>query len=64
MKKSPIISLLRYLAIAGNIVFVLWIAFNAMDEGFKGTLVEKASAIALTGLLAANSFLLIKRAEN
>ncbi|MGZ3753623.1 MAG: hypothetical protein ACXVAY_01610 [Mucilaginibacter sp.] len=64
MKKSPVISLLRYSAIAGNMVFVLWIAFNAMDEGLKGTLVEKASAIALTGLLAANSFLLIYRGYN
>ena len=24
---------LRYLAVAGNILFVLWILFNAMDEG-------------------------------
>ena len=29
--------MLRYLAIAGNIVFVLWILYNGIDEGFQAT---------------------------
>ena len=28
---------LRYLAIAGNIIFVLWILYNGIDEGFQAT---------------------------
>ena len=50
---------LRNLAIAGNVLFVLWIQFNAMDEGFKGTLPEKLSAAGLIGLLIVNSALLL-----
>ncbi|BAU53301.1 hypothetical protein [Mucilaginibacter gotjawali] len=61
METKPLITLLRYAAVCGNIVFVLWILFNAMDEGFRGTLPEKLSAIGLIGLLAVNSLLLLKK---
>jgi hypothetical protein len=30
-------NLLRYLAVAGNIVFVLWILYNGIEEGFQAT---------------------------
>ena len=30
-------NMLRYLAIAGNIIFVLWILYNGIDEGFQAT---------------------------
>jgi hypothetical protein len=54
MKKdsSLITELLSIAAIAGNVVFVLWILFNGINEGFKGTRVEKVSFITLMGLLA------------
>jgi len=61
MNTQKLFLLLRYAAMAGNISFTLWILFNAMDEGFKGTLIEKLSAIGLIGLLALNCILLINR---
>jgi amino acid permease len=51
MNKNLIFKLLRYLAILGNIVFVLWILYNGIDEGFQGTRVQIASYIALILLL-------------
>jgi hypothetical protein len=61
METKPLITLLRYAAICGNILFVLWILFNAMDEGFRGTLPEKLSAIGMIGLLTVNCFLLLRK---
>jgi len=49
---------LTVLAIAGNIIFILWILYNGINEGFVGTLPEKVSYIGLMGLLAVNSILL------
>ncbi|MDR3695831.1 hypothetical protein [Mucilaginibacter sp.] len=63
METKPLITLLRYAAIGGNILFILWILFNAMDEGFQGTLPEKLSAIGLIGLLSVNSILLLRKAS-
>jgi hypothetical protein len=54
---------LTILALAGNIVFILWITYNGIKEGFEGSLVEKASYIGLMGLLAINSFLLFGRSN-
>ncbi|HWZ03479.1 MAG TPA: hypothetical protein VNX40_07670 [Mucilaginibacter sp.] len=61
METKQLITLIRYAAICGNILFVLWILFNAMDEGFQGTAPEKFSAIGLIGLLSVNSILLLKK---
>jgi len=61
MNNKQLSDLFRYAAIAGNILFVLWISFNAMDDGFKGTLVEKACGITLIMLLATNSFFLLRK---
>lgn len=61
METKPIITLLRYAAIGGNILFILWILFNAMDEGFRGTMQEKLSAIGLIGLLTVNCTLLLTK---
>ena len=33
-ENSPIIELLSWLAIAGNILFVLWILYNSINESF------------------------------
>lgn len=61
--KSPLIVLLS-LAIAGNLLFILWILYNAAKEGFQGTLPEKVSALTLIALLATNTFLLLRSRGN
>lgn len=58
MTQNPVLSLLRIIAIAGNVVFILWITYNGIDEGFKGTLPQIASYIGLTALLILNIVLL------
>ena len=62
-EKSPIIELLSWLAIAGNILFVLWILYNGINESFQGTTIEKISYITLMGLLAVNAFLLLRKTK-
>jgi len=49
---------LRYVAIAGNALFILWIIFNAIDSGFSGTVPEKISFAALLIVLALNIYFL------
>lgn len=63
MRNKQLMFFLRYAAIAGNVVFILWILFNGINEGFKGTLPEKISYISLIALLAVNSFLLLNKAN-
>lgn len=58
MKKSDIYNLLRGLAILDNLLFILWVLFNAIDEGFKGTIYQIISATGLWALLSLNIFLL------
>ncbi len=53
--------MLRYAAITGNIMFILWVSFNAMDSGFKGTIYEKISGIGIILLLSLNIFLITKK---
>ena len=60
-ENSPIIELVSWLAIAGNILFVLWILYNGINESFQGTTIEKISYITLMGLLAVNALLLIRK---
>ncbi len=50
---------LRHVAIAGNILFVLWILYNGIGEGFRATRPEIASCIGLIVLLVLNSLLRI-----
>jgi len=52
--------ILRYVAVAGNVVFILWIAFNAIDSGFKGTIYEVVSGMGLIFLLWINIILITK----
>jgi len=61
MVKNDIWKLLRYMALAGNAVFFLWIIINGINEGFKGTPVEKVSYIVLLALLVVNFTLIYKR---
>jgi hypothetical protein len=49
------------MTVIGNVVFVLWIIFNAIDSGFKGTGPEKLSLTGLILLLALNSYLILKK---
>ena len=60
-ENSPVIELLSWLAIAGNILFVLWILYNGINESFQGTMIEKISYITLMGLLTVNALLLIRK---
>ncbi len=53
---------LKPVAIVGNTLYILWIVYNGVDEGFRA--VGSVQAIALIGLvllLALNLFLLRKR---
>jgi hypothetical protein len=63
MKKetSFIIELLTWAALAGNILFMLWILYNGIHEHFRGTLNEKLSYIGLVGLLAINTILIFRK---
>ena len=61
MNNKQLNDLLRYAAIAGNILFILWISFNAMDEGIKGTLVQKVAGITMILLLGTNIFFLLRK---
>ena len=50
---------LRYIAMAGDALFILWIAHNAIDEGFRSIrTVEAASLTGLVFLLGLNIVLL------
>ncbi|MGA3291830.1 MAG: hypothetical protein ABSC49_01640 [Candidatus Microgenomates bacterium] len=49
---------LRYLAILGDVLFILWVSFNGIDEGFSGTIYQKLSYIGLVSLLILNIGLL------
>ncbi len=62
MNKKPIILFVKYTAVTGNIIFILWILYNGgIDEGFKGTIYQKISTIGLFGLLALNIFLILRK---
>jgi hypothetical protein len=51
---------LKYVAIIGNVIYVLWILYNAIDEGFSASLVQAASGLGLVALLALNVILLMR----
>ncbi len=50
-----------YLALTGNLTFILWMTVNGIDEGFQGTGPQIASYVGLVGLLLLNSLLLVRR---
>jgi len=51
----------KYLAILGNVLFILWITYNGIDEGFKGTIYQKISYITLVILFILNIFLISRK---
>jgi len=63
MGEKELITLLKYVAIAGNIIFILWIIYNGINEGFEGTTPEIISYLGLIGLLVVNSILLLFKSE-
>jgi hypothetical protein len=64
MLNKLVISFIRYGAILGNILFILWVSFNAVDDGFSGTLPEKISYVGLMMLLTTNILLLLNQTRN
>jgi hypothetical protein len=56
--RAPVVNFFRYAAIMGNLLFILWILYNGINEGFKGTVYEIISYIGLMLLLLLNSMLL------
>jgi hypothetical protein len=61
MENSEMYNFLRHIVIAGNIIFVLWILYNGINEGFQGTPIEIVSYIGLMVLLLLNAFLIYSR---
>ena len=62
MKNNPTINgFLRSIAIFGNMVYVLWILYNGINEGFRANLVSIVSYVGLICLLILNIYLLSKR---
>ena len=59
-KRNTITELLTLAAIPGNLLFIAWIFYNGVNEGFEGTTVEKFSYFTLMGLLAVNAYLIIR----
>lgn len=59
-QQYPLNPLFVWVAIAGNLLFVLWILYNGVNERFQGTTIEKLSYILLMGLLTLNAWLLIR----
>jgi hypothetical protein len=52
---------LRFGAMAGDVVFVLWIVRNGINEGFSAPPVQMASYVGLIVLLGLNAALLASR---
>jgi hypothetical protein len=52
---------LTYVAIGGDIIFILWVVRNGIDSGFRGTPPEVASFIGLVALLTLNAVLLYNK---
>ncbi len=56
-----LLSLLKYCALAGNALFILWMLYNGIDEGFRATPYQLASYVGLTLLLLLNSVLMFAK---
>jgi len=61
MKNISLYTLFKYVAIAGNVVFILWVTYNGIDEGFSGTIFQKMSYVGLMLLLALNTVLILRK---
>jgi hypothetical protein len=65
MKKENLILIkfLTWIALAGNILFILWITYNGIAEHFSGTIYEKISYIGLMAVLVINIILILRNAK-
>ncbi len=61
MEKNNLDKLLRFAAIFGNIIYVLWILRNGINEGFKATPVQAVSLSGLLVLLILNAVLIYRK---
>lgn len=59
MQKKNTSFLMRFAAVFGNLLFILWIIYNAIHEGLRGTLPEIVSCLFLICLLVLNSYLVL-----
>jgi hypothetical protein len=55
------LTVLKLIAVAGNILFILWMLYNGIDEGFRASAYQLASYVGLTLLLILNSVLLFTK---
>ena len=58
---KSLLDLLKYCAVAGNALFILWMLYNGIDDGFRATPYQLASYLGLTLLLLLNSVLLFQK---
>jgi hypothetical protein len=61
MNKKSLFNLFRAAAVFGDVLFILWVTYNGINEGFQGTPVQVASYIGLVLLLTLNIVLLLIR---
>jgi hypothetical protein len=61
MNNAGIYNLFKYVAIAGNVIYILWILINGINEGFSGSIVQTVSYIGLIVLLLLNTVLLYRK---
>jgi hypothetical protein len=52
--------IITVLVVLGNLLFMLWITYNGINEGFAGTLPEKVSYVGLMVLLIFNTILILR----
>ena len=46
---------------AGNAVYIVWIVYNGIDEGFRGTIVQMVSFTGLITLLILDTVLICRK---
>ena len=64
MNKSVLVKLLRYNALALDALYVLWLLYNGIDEGFKNILsVQGVASLGMIVLLILNIFLLTNKTD-
>lgn len=61
MQAESFKNILRRAAIAGNVLFVLWILYNGMNENWKAKPVQLVVYITMISLLLVNSYLIFKK---
>jgi len=63
MQNTNLNFLLRFAAISGNVLFILWVTYNGINEGFRGTVPQKMSYAGLMCLLLLNCYLIVAKSK-